>query len=165
MPEIRIAPTTQAQLDANLDQARATFQEHRARFPKSFPDAILYKLEETHRDAVDLAGAEPTSFSAVVNGDHAGFVLLRKKKGLGMVYDIGTFPEARQQGVALALLDGALRVAEARKWPILFASVWDGNEASHRLFQSAGFHAQQPLLKKLSAFFPKSHTTTYVRKF
>ena len=159
MADIQIAPTTQAQLEAVLDQTRATFQTHRARFPKAFPDTILLKLEEIHRDAVDLAGDKPTSFCATLRDETAGFVLLRPKKRACLVYDVGVFPLFRRQGVARALVAHA--VARDRSWHLLMASVWDGNASSHRLFQSAGFQRQTSLFDPLAIFFPKSNVTIY----
>ena len=161
MADIQIAPTTQAQLEAVLDQTRATFQTHRARFPKAFPDQILLKLEEIHRDAVDLAGDKPTSFCAQLRGETTGFVLLRPKKRACLVYDIGVFPRFRRQGVARALVRHAVSVARDRRWHLLMASVWDGNASSHQLFQSAGFKRQTSLFDPLAMFFQKSNVTIY----
>ena len=161
MSDIKIAPTSQAQLDAVLQQARATFQTHRTRFPKSFPETTLCKLEERHRDAVDLAGDQPTSFSAIHNGMHVGYVLLRQKENAAMIYDIGVFPDARRQNIGRALLHRSVRIARERNWSTLFASVWTGNDASHRLFQSVGFQMQKPLLGKLATLFPKARVTIY----
>lgn len=161
MSEIKIAPTTSAQLGAVLDQTRATFETHRARLPRSFPDKLLLKLEDRHRGAVDLAETDATSYSATKDGQHVGFILLRAKWGAGMVYDIATFPNTRQQGVGRALLNHGIEVAGASAWPILVASVWDGNEASHRLFQSAGFHATKPYFKRMKWLFPVLNATTY----
>lgn len=162
MADTQIAPTTQAQLGAVLDQARATFEDHRARHPKQFPETTLFKLEERHKDAVDLQGEHHLSFTAQRASASVGFVLLRKiGVKAGMIYDIGVYPDARRQGFGLALLHHAVATADAYGWDRLFASVWDGNTASHQMFQSAGFSPQKPLFGKLSAFFAKDRVTLY----
>lgn len=164
MSEIQIVPSTLAHLPGILDQTRATFDEHRARVPKAFPDAVLLKLEERHRDAIDLADEAPISFSALIDGIPAGFVLLRPLAKFALIYDIGVFPHARRQGIGSALLRHVLLVGADRKWDQIVASVWDGNTASHQMFQSAGFKAQIPFLGLLAKFMPKSRTTLYLTK-
>ena len=165
MADFQIAPTTQACLPQVLEQARATFDEHRARNPRAFPHATLLKLEKRHRDAVDLAGDAPVSFTALIDNVPRGFVLLRPLRDAGMIYDIGVFPKFRQQGIAQALLEHAHTTAKERAWKMLVAAVWDGNVASHRLFQSAGYDMQPKRFGMLAGFFPKSRSAMYLRKF
>lgn len=166
MTGITIAPTTQAQLTAVLAQARVTFEEHRKRYPKKFPDATMVKLEERHKDAVNLAGDRPLSFVAQIHGQPSGFVLLRPLENsndkAGMIYDIGVFPEARRQGIGQALLHHAASTARSYDWDLLFATVWRGNEASHQLFNSVGFQPQKPLFGVLSKLFSNNPETIYL---
>jgi len=161
MTPLRIAPTTQDDLPAILEMAGCTFREHRARNPRAFPDTTLLKLEERHRDAVDLAGDAPTSFVARRDDAVAGHILLRPINVGGMVYDIGVLPDHRQQGVGLALLEHATGIAKQRHWRALVATVWDGNDASHRLFQKANFTDQSLVPQALRRFAPRPAKTTY----
>ncbi|NNE88371.1 MAG: GNAT family N-acetyltransferase [Silicimonas sp.] len=165
MADIQIAPATPAHLPAILDQTRATFQEHRARNPKAFPDKTYRMLESRHRAALLGDAKGSITFAATAHdASLAGFVLLRSFTRAAMIYDIGTLPAARRSGVGSALLAHALTVAKDRRWEMLFASVWDGNEASHRLFQKAGFAASLPMLSPLKRFFPNQRLTAYSYK-
>ena len=161
MTQLQIAPTTQVDLPAILDMAGETFRAHQSRHPQAFPDIILLKLEEIHRDAVDLAGDTPTSFSAKQNDDLMGYVLLREKSGGGVIYDIGVLPEYRRDGIGLALLNKATEIAKARHWRVLSATVWAGNTASHTMFGKAGFETMRLLPLSLERSGLKPTKITY----
>ncbi|MEP6318892.1 MAG: GNAT family N-acetyltransferase [Paracoccaceae bacterium] len=164
MSDIQVAPATPAHLSSILDQTRVTLQEHRARNPRAFPPKLMTKLEKRHRAAVSVELKQPISFVASLNGADAGFILLRPVADMAMIYDIGVFPVFRRQGVGRELVSHAVSIAQTREWNLLFAAVWDGNEASHQLFRGSDFIAQRSPFGALARFFPKHRVTSYAFK-
>lgn len=161
MTHLQIAPTTQDDLPAILDMAGETFRAHQARHAAAFPEVILYKIEEMHRDAVDLAGNTPTSFSATRDGALAGYVLLRTMRGGAITYDIGVLPGHRRRGIGQALLGISGTIAKRRGWRRLVATVWAGNAASHGMFRKAGFTPEHLVPLRLERHSLKPTKTTY----
>lgn len=161
MSDIQIAPAIPAHLPEILDQARATYLEHRARIPFVFRERLYRKIERKHKGSVTGENQFPMSFAATADGSLAGYVLLYSVLQQGMIYDISVFPAARRKGVGRALVAQSLAVGRERKWDKIFATVWDGNEASHRLFQASDFTPEKRLLGNLSRKLPHLRHTSY----
>ena len=144
---IEIGPADQSDAPLFLAATRATFEEHRARDPRSFSDKLLKKAETAHEQAFASLDSDASPLFLVARRDGAavGYVLLKERIRLCLIYDVWTDPAQRGVGIGSALLEAAQVLATEREWS-LCAVVWAGNDASHRLFRSASFLEQKPFL-------------------
>jgi|GEM_PF-6787893 L-amino acid N-acyltransferase YncA len=161
MTDIAIAPTTPADLPLILDRAHSTFKTHQRTNPRAFPDGLFRKIEKAHTKGTAPDAATHASFVAEQAGRFVGHVLIKSLGPAGMIYDIGVIDSGQNKGVGTALLRQARAHALAQGWDVLIAIVWDGNDASHRLFQKAGFAANKRPFGKIARHFPKQRNTTY----
>lgn len=153
-------PTSSAEIKRHL---RTTFEEHRARDPAAFPERRFAKLERSLAAAFDPQQRSYSLRSARRDGRLVGYVLVRYFHDVSMVGDIWVDPGERGRGVGGALLADVVERAANDGRGCLYASVWEGNEASHRLFQRMDFTAtRSPAIAR--RLFPRLRATTYVRK-
>ena len=167
---MRIAPATAEHLPLVLDLASATLKAHRARNPRAFPHSKDSDLIGLHKVAIGFPAEGQWTFLAWSNVKVEGYVTIKPLKYLtinpknisGMIYDICVLPEARANGIGQLLVDHALAHARERNWKILVAVVWDGNDASHRLFKKADFESGRRSM--FGRFFPKFRSTVYIHQ-
>ena len=128
------------------------------RNPGAISRRVQRKMERLLEKAV-TSNRSPLLFSATQKSDLVGYVFLADFTLGGMIYDIATLPAARRQGVGLRLVKSALGTARKRRWGIVIANVWEGNDASSELFKKAGFQAEASKPSRMSWLFPTAPVT------
>ena len=132
-----------------------THRVHRARLPHKFtPDNgyqhWLIQRALSQQDTPTKTGLNAMARVAHEGGKTLGYILLvwdRPKNAedrvQAVIADIAVLPEARQRGIARALLSDADAQRAQNKWHSLAADVWVDNIPSHALFAKAGFVAER----------------------
>ena len=159
--DIEVAPADPAFLPEILSLARTTFKEHRTGNPTAFSPKLARKIERTHRKAISGTAKGVETFAAVRHGNLLGYVLIKRRMGIALIYDICVAPDARREGLGTRLLERAVSQAKDHACEKLFAAVWDGNEPSHRLFRKSGFTQSKPVFGRFSRLFPRLRNASY----
>ncbi|MBF9045171.1 GNAT family N-acetyltransferase [Rhodobacterales bacterium HKCCE4037] len=137
--------------------SRATWEEHRARQPYSFPEnGWDMLLARDHEIAFRDAKGQPVAVSenlyvAEAGTQIVGFILLSwhlradaPPYHKGAVSDIWVHEDWRGKGIAKELVATAKELADAEDWDELTAQVWEG-APSARLFEEAGFQRRSTI--------------------
>jgi ribosomal-protein-alanine N-acetyltransferase len=89
------------------------------------------------QDAFEVFLGDPTVFGLIIGGD--GFILWRTVAGEAEILTLAVSPAARRQGIARALLAGAVERAAKAPAEWMFLEVSEQNSAALALYQAAGF--------------------------
>ncbi|MDQ2089426.1 GNAT family N-acetyltransferase [Marimonas arenosa] len=150
---ITIRPARFADLDAIIALSRRTHAAHQARNPKDFdePDGNAWHeraLRAAFPRYLPNRRAADTLHLAECDGAFAGylhFMPFFQGKGRAAqvlfvnVNDIGVTEPYQGRGIGRALLAALQEHLAGEHVPYIMATVWTGNEASQRLFETCGF--------------------------
>lgn len=168
---MRICPVS-AEFEQHIRAlSRQTQELHQHRLPHIFYDggAEQQRLLDLIFD-VDVP-PNALGFMALQQDALAGYVLIILDGGQenggavnALIADICTVTDFQRQGVARALLTHCAAEKERRGWESLHAQVWQGNAASHALFNAAGYLAERTDYRLGSPSVPPPPDATRLRQ-